>query len=49
MQMRLVDMIGALITFYESVGYEDFYEREIEGQDPETIRDLYETTFENIL
>lgn len=37
--------IDALIIFYETNGYENFYDEEIVCRSPEQIHELYDNTF----
>ena len=45
MDDRLQMMIDALVIFYETNGYENFYDEEIKCRTPEQIYELYEETF----
>lgn len=42
---QLEKMIDALTIFYETNGYENFYEEEIACRTPEQIHELYDNTF----
>lgn len=44
-KQKLDNMIAALEIFYETAGYEDFYEKELKVRTPEEIYLLYEETF----
>jgi len=47
MDEDLQNKIDALVIFYETNGYEDFYEGEIECRTPEQIHELYYETFDS--
>ncbi|MCI8342354.1 MAG: hypothetical protein HFE62_03980 [Firmicutes bacterium] len=44
-KQKIQNMIAALEIFYETAGYEDFYEKEIKCRTDDEIYMLYEDTF----
>ena len=45
MELTLQNMIDALEMYYETSGYEDFYEKELKGKSYNEIYELYIMTF----
>ena len=43
--MTLEDMIAELEEFYESAGFEDYYERVLKNMSEDKIREYYAETF----
>ena len=43
--MTLEDMIAELEEFYESAGFEDYYERVLKNMSEDKIREYYSETF----
>ena len=43
--MTLEDMIAELEEFYESAGFEDYYERVLKNMSEDKIREYYADTF----
>ena len=44
-EMTLEDMIAELEEFYESAGFEDYYERVLKNMSEDKIREYYSETF----
>ena len=40
-ELSIDDMISCLEEYYESAGFEDFYDRMLKGKSEEVIREMY--------
>ena len=46
--MTINDMIDELEDFYESAGFENFYERVLKNMSEEKIKEYYKETFKKV-